>query len=144
MMELTKEQKQIVQQTFTQVAVDSDSVAALFYDRLFTLDPTLRRMFPEDMSDQRAKLIQTLWVAIRSLHNPEVLAPTVRALGERHVSYGVKAEHYATVGSALLWTLERGLKDDFTPEVRAAWTAVYYFLANTAMGNLYPNNPSKV
>lgn len=144
MIELTKEQKQIVQQTFAQVAVEAEGVAALFYNRLFTLDPALRRMFPTDMTDQRAKLIQTLWVAVRSLHNPEVLVPTVRMLGERHIEYGVKAEHYATVGDALLWTLEQGLQKDFTPEVRAAWTAVYYFLANTAMGDLYRNNPPKV
>jgi hemoglobin-like flavoprotein len=144
MMELTKEQKQLVQQTFAQVAVDAETVAGLFYDRLFTLDPSLRRLFPPDMADQRTKLIQTLWVAVRSLHSPDILVGTVRMLGERHVEYGVKAEHYATVGDALLWTLEQGLKDDFTPEVRAAWTAVYYFLANTAMGDLYRHNRSKV
>lgn len=133
----TDQQKQIVEQTFALVAGDADGVAQLFYTRLFEIDPALRPMFPQDMTDQRAKLMQTLTVAIRLINNPEGLVPALEALGKRHVHYGVESQHYQTVGAALLWTLDKGLGEVFTPEVREAWTAVYTFLATTAMGDLY-------
>ena len=43
----------------------------------------------------------------------------------------VTTEHYRLVGEALLWTLERGLGQDLTPEVRSAWANVYHVLAAT-------------
>ena len=55
----------------------------------------------------------------------------MRALGERHVAYGVEEHHYETVGEALLWTLERGLGDAFTDDVRDAWATAYTLLAMT-------------
>ena len=57
------------------------------------------------------------------------MVPAVRQLGARHANYGVRDEHYATVGSALLWTLEQGLGDKFTPAVHDAWLTVYELLA---------------
>jgi hemoglobin-like flavoprotein len=83
------------------------------------------------MDEQGRKLMQMLTVAVRGLDRLDELVPAVRALGERHVRYGVRDEHYATVGSALLWTLELGLDEAFTPEVREAWAAVYTVLADT-------------
>jgi hemoglobin-like flavoprotein len=55
--------------------------------------------------------------------------PAVRQLGRRHAAYGVRPEHYATVGEALIWTLEQGLGADFTPATRRAWTDAYASLA---------------
>jgi hemoglobin-like flavoprotein len=50
----------------------------------------------------------------------------VLALGRRHTElYSVPDAAYATVGEALLWTLDYGLGKQFTPPVRAAWTKVY-------------------
>ena len=56
--------------------------------------------------------------------------PAVKQLAQRHVGYGVKDEHYATVGEALIWTLEQGLGEDFTPDVREAWTEAYTYFAD--------------
>jgi hemoglobin-like flavoprotein len=86
-------------------------------------------MFRGDMGKQGAMLMSMIGAAVNGLRNLETLAPVVRQLGARHVKYGVKAGHYATVGDALLWTLEQGLEDDFTPEVRDAWAAAYGLLA---------------
>ncbi len=118
-----------MQQTFAQVAPIAPTAATLFYGRLFDLDPSLRRLFKHDLEEQKRKLMQMLAVAVRGLDEPEALTPAVRALGARHLGYGVEAAHYATVGAALLWTLEQGLGEAFTGEVRDAWAAVYGLLA---------------
>ena len=51
------------------------------------------------------------------------------ALGRRHSGYGVQDKDYGTVGKALIWTLEQGMGEDFTPEVRDAWMAAYGMIA---------------
>jgi hemoglobin-like flavoprotein len=88
-------------------------------------------MFHGDMTEQGRKLMTMLATAVASLERLDQIVPAVRALGARHAGYGVTEEHYATVGAALLWTLERGLGSDFTPAVREAWTTTYSLLANT-------------
>jgi nitric oxide dioxygenase len=83
------------------------------------------------MKEQKIKLMQMLTTAVKGLDNLETLVPVVRQLGARHIGYGVKPEHYGTVAAALLWTLERGLGDAFTPETKEAWVVVYGILAAT-------------
>jgi hemoglobin-like flavoprotein len=108
----------------------ADAAAGLFYGRLFELDPAIERLFRRtDMPAQRKVLMQTLTVVVKSLDKLDQIVPAVQALGRRHAGYGVREEHYATVGAALLWTLERGLGDAFTPEVRDAWADAYGILA---------------
>jgi hemoglobin-like flavoprotein len=123
----------LVQTTFSQIEPIAGTAADLFYQRLFDIDPSLRALFPEDMHDQKRKLMQMIGVAVNGLNRLDEIAPTLRALGARHTGYGVKAEHYDTVGAALLWALEQGLQNDFTEEVKGAWTAVYRLLATTAL-----------
>jgi hemoglobin-like flavoprotein len=123
--------KQLVQESWTQVEPIADTAATLFYDRLFTLDPALRPLFPSmDLGEQKRKLMQTLTIAVRGLDRLDQLTPALEALGRRHVGYGVQDAHYETVGSALLWTLEQGLGDAFTPEVRVAWAEIYQLVAS--------------
>jgi hemoglobin-like flavoprotein len=128
---MTPRQKMLVQTTFAQVAPIAETAASLFYNRLFELDPALRPLFKGDMAEQGRKLMQTLAVAVAGLDDLGALVPAVRALGRRHVAYGVRDEHYETVATALIWTLETGLGDAFTPEVRDAWATVYWILADT-------------
>lgn len=126
---MTPEQKQLVRETFAQVAPIADAAAALFYGRLFELDPSLRPLFRGDMTEQGRKLMQTIAVVVHGLDRLPTLLPAVEALGRRHAGYGVRDEHYATVAAALLWTLEQGLGPAFTPAAREAWTAAYGLLA---------------
>ena len=105
------------------------TAADLFYDRLFEIAPEVRSMFPQDMKEQKSKLLAMLGTAVTNLHKLETILPAVKALGQRHKGCGVTAAHYAPVGAALLWTLEKGLGADFTPEVKAAWTETYTTLA---------------
>lgn len=126
---MTAEQKRQVQETFKKVVPIKEKAAELFYDRLFVLDPSLRPLFKGDMKHQGNLLMAMIATAVNGLDRLDEIAPAVQALGQRHVTYGVRQEHYATVGSALLWTLEQGLGNDWTPEVKEAWTACYTLLA---------------
>jgi hemoglobin-like flavoprotein len=128
---MTPHQKMLVQTSFAQVAPIAETAAALFYAKLFELDPSLRPMFTSDIAEQGRKLMQMLAVAVRGLDNLGALVPAVRALGLRHAGYGVRDEHYETVAVALLATLELGLGDAFTDDVREAWATVYWLLADT-------------
>ena len=128
---VTSSQKALVQDSFAVLAPIAEDVAALFYGRLFELDPALRRMFNEDLAGQRRKLAHMLTAAVKGLDRPDQLIPVVQDLGRRHVAYGVTDAHYETVGAALLWSLEKGLGRGFTPEVEDAWVAVYRLLSTT-------------
>ena len=121
----------LVRRTFDLVVPVAGVAADLFYDRLFYLAPSLRRLFPEDMRDQKRQLMVMIATAVQSLDDLDGLIPQVKALGARHARYGVTAAHYRTVGAALIWTLERGLGNVFTPDVERAWTRVYHLLAAT-------------
>ena len=128
---VTTAHKQLVQESFTQVAPIADDAAALFYRRLFELNPCLKLMFRGEMAEQRKKLTQMLTAAVKGLDHLEQLVPVVQELGRRHAGYGVVDADYDTVGKALLWTLEKLLGRAFTPELRQAWTSVYTLLATT-------------
>ncbi len=134
---MTPEQVTLVQQSFAKVAPIADQAAVMFYDRLFEIAPQVRVMFPADMTDQRRKLMATLAVVVNGLSNLESILPAASALAQRHVVYGAKAEHYPVVGSALLWTLEKGLGDSWTQEVADAWTTAYGTLSGFMIAQAY-------
>ena len=119
----------LVHSTFQQVRPIADQAAALFYGRLFELDPSVRPLFKGDLARQGQMLMSMIGSAVAGLRDLPRLEPVLRQLGGRHVAYGVQDRHYATVGEALLWTLEQGLGPAFTPEVRQAWTSAYGLLA---------------
>jgi hemoglobin-like flavoprotein len=122
---------ELIRASWAGVEPIADTAAELFYGRLFELDHAIERLFRRtDMASQRKNLMQTLAVVVRSLDKLEQIVPAVQALGRRHATYGVREAHYATVGDALLWTLGQGLGEEFTPEVRAAWTTAYGTLAS--------------
>lgn len=121
----------LVQDSFRKVTPIADTAAELFYTRLFSLDPALKPLFTGDMKQQGRKLMSMIATAVNGLNDLGALVPAVEALGKRHAGYGVKPEHYATVATALLWTLEQGLGDAFTDDVKSAWVEVYGVLSST-------------
>ena len=125
------EQVKLVQSSFAAVLPIADEAGKLFYERLFALDPALRPLFKGDMTEQSRTLMRMIAVAVNGLDRLDTIAPALKALGVRHAGYGVRDGHYATVGDALLWTLERGLGESFTPDVAEAWSAAYGLLAQT-------------
>jgi hemoglobin-like flavoprotein len=128
---MTPAQVAWIRESWTAVEPIQDVAAGLFYDRLFELDPSLRRLFARtDMAQQKKILMQTLTVVVKSLDRLDQLVPAVQALGRRHAGYGVRASHYDSVGAALLWTLGQGLGEAFAPELRDAWAEAYSVLAS--------------
>ena len=130
-------QIKLVQESFAKVAPISERAAVIFYDRLFELAPQVRAMFPNDMTEQRKKLMATLAVVVNGLTNLEAVLPAASALAKRHVAYGARPAHYPVVGGALLWTLEKGLGEAWTPDVAAAWTAAYGVLSSYMISEAY-------
>lgn len=134
----------LVQSSYQQVRPTATTAGELFYSKLFELDPSLRSLFKGDIKQQGAKLMQMISIAVDGLDNIEDLLPAVKALGERHYTYGVKPKHYETVGVALMWTLEKGLGDLFTSEVREAWEATYEVLSGVMIEAAYKKSMAQL
>lgn len=128
---MTPKQVELVQGSWKKLMPIQDTAAAIFYTKLFELDPTLTGLFRGNMKEQGRKLMAMISVAVSGLARLESIVPAVQDLGRRHVGYGVKDKHYDTVASALVFTLEKGLGPAFTPEVKEAWVATYGVLAKT-------------
>lgn len=128
---MTPEQVALVRTSFAQVLPIRETAADLFYKRLFELDPSLKPLFKGDMKEQGVKLMTMIGTAVGGLDRLDSIVPAVQALGRRHADYGVRDQHYDTVATALLWTLEKGLGAAFTPDVKTAWTSAYGVLAGT-------------
>lgn len=130
---MTPEQITHVQESWRAVTPIADKAADLFYDRLFILDGSLRKLFPEDLTEQKKKLMSMIARVVSALRDIGSMVPAIQELGRKHVGYGVNESDYATVGAALLWTLEQGLGAGFTPEVKDSWAAAYKLLSTTML-----------
>lgn len=126
---MNPQQIKLVQETFAQAAPIATVVAERFYQRLFEIDPSLRSLFHGDIQQQGEKVMTMLATAVHGLKRLDALIPAVRELGQRHAGYGVQAQHYNTVGEALLWALAQSFGPAFTSEVEEAWASAYTLLA---------------
>ncbi len=135
---MTPSQIDLVQSSFAKVVPIAETAASLFYGRLFEVAPEVKPLFRGDMKEQGRKLMTTLAVVVNGLKAPDTILSAAKALAVKHVGYGVTAEHYVPVGAALIWTLEQGLGDDFTPETRDAWLAAYTLLSGVMIEEAYP------
>ena len=132
-MSLTAEQIELVQSSWKKVVPIQEAAAELFYGRLFELAPEVKPLFKDDMKSQGRKLMTMLNTAVRSLNNLGDVVPAIQESGRRHIAYGVKDEHYSAVGEALIWTLGKGLGEEFTDNTKQAWVEVYTLLSTTMM-----------
>jgi hemoglobin-like flavoprotein len=128
---MTPQQIALMRESFAKVVPIREQAAALFYERLFAIDPSTRPLFRGDMKSQGAKLMAAIAAVVKSLDRIDTLLDDLRAMARHHDGYGVREEHYASVGTALLWTLEQGLGFAFTTEVRDAWATAYGLLSRT-------------
>jgi hemoglobin-like flavoprotein len=134
---MTSDQIDLVQSSFAKVVPIADAAAELFYGRLFEIAPEVKPLFRNDMREQGRKLMTTLGVVVGSLKNLDAVLPAAKALAVKHVGYGVTAAHYEPVGAALIWTLEKGLGEDFTLETKNAWTSTYAALSGVMIAEAY-------
>jgi hemoglobin-like flavoprotein len=129
----TEQQIALVKATFRKIVPISERMTRTFYDRVFELAPETRTMFKTDIKEQGRKFIQMLAVLVGGLERMPEIVPGLNAMGKRHIGYGVAKAHYPVIGNALLWAIKDTLGTDFTPEVEAAWRAVYDMMAENAM-----------
>lgn len=134
---MTHDQVKAIQDSFAAVRPIADQAAALFYGRLFEILPEVKPLFRDDMAEQGRKLMATLATVVNGLGNLELVLPAASALAKRHVGFGVTAAHYAPVGAALLWALEKGLGDAWTPGLAAAWGDAYAMLSDFMIAEAY-------
>ena len=130
---MTPAQKQLIRESWAKVLPIKETAAAMFYGRLFEVYPEVKPYFKGDMQEQGRKLMAMLNVAINGLDNFDALIEPLKRSGSAHLAYGVQAADYAKVADALLWTLEQGLGDAFTPDVREAWTVAYGTIADVML-----------
>ncbi len=130
---MNTEHIKLVQESFSTVRPIAKTASELFYARLFQLDPSLKPLFKGDLEQQGRMLMNMLGSAVAGLSNLATLTPVLKDLGARHIHYGVEDRHYATVGDALLWTLEQGLGEQFTEDVHQAWVKAYAQMSSVMM-----------
>jgi len=125
------QRRQLVTESWKSLAPNGALVGAIFYRRLFEIDPGLRPMFSAvSLDEQIHKLVTMLDLVVHWLDVPDKLVPVLKKLGERYSTYGVQDDHYGKVGAALIGTLEEGLGDKFTPELRSAWIEAFVLISS--------------
>ena len=134
---MNEKQIALVQNSYAHIAPVSDVVASIFYDRLFEIAPETRSLFKGNMGEQGGKLMATLGVAVKGLTNLEAIVPVVEELARKHLDYGVSADHYESVGAALLHALEHSLGSAFSAEIGEAWASAYSILSSAMISAAY-------
>ena len=135
---MNREQAQLIRDSLVQVRPIADRIAESFYFHMFEIAPHLRKLFTGNMKTQGAMLMTSLELAVSSLDDMESILPSVQALGERHMSYGVKKEYYRYARESFLWALEKHLNDEFTPTLKNAWSEAFDTLIEV-MSNVADN-----
>jgi hemoglobin-like flavoprotein len=128
---MTPHQINLIKSSFAKIYFSRDESAKIFYDRLFAIAPQIRSLFKSNMEAQGQKLMDTLALVVTATSHPESLEFLLQDTAQRHVRYGAVAEHYVSVGDALLWMMQQQLGGDFTPAVQAAWTELYQEISAT-------------
>ena len=116
----------LLQKSFIRILPKKEQFARAFYQNLFTHYPQVRPLFAyTDMNFQQSKLLAALTLVINNLKNVESLKPTLIELGQHHVQYHVKPEHYTMVKDTLLLTLGEFLEAMWTEELQIAWATSF-------------------
>lgn len=139
---LCPEYRLLVQLSLDKVLTATGSPGAMFFARLFELDPEIRPMFPSDLERVQRNFVAALAWMVEDLDDPEKLLPQLQQLGRLHHEWGVRESHYGTFRDALLWALERSVGATFTPEVRAAWLGTYAWMQEAMLRGSAASGPS--
>jgi len=120
----------LLRQSFEVVASANPKFVSRFYEILFERYPQTRPLFPQNgMARQAEMLTQALVAVLDHLEDAPWLTSTLKALGAKHVGYGVTNEMYDWVGGSLLTTLAEAGGPHWTPELASAWTEAYGAIA---------------
>ena len=126
---MNAEQVKLLRETFKSIEPMAQETGEMLYTKLFEIDPSLKPLFKGDLKTQAKMIMTAIGLAVAGLDQPDNLGQQVKALGTRHVNYGVQPRDVNTFGAALIWALEQTLGPAFTPEVKEAWVAAYGVLS---------------
>lgn len=133
----------LVRASFAKLSAQQGPAADLLYQRLFSVAPQLRSLFPADLSAQKAKLMATLGVAVGKLHDWPTLQPVIEEMGARHAGYGAKSEHYAVVNDVVLWMLRKCLGQEMDSSTLQAWKKILRLISATMQAGASPSSARK-
>lgn len=135
---MTPEHVRLVKESWAKILPSADQVGDLLYARLLETYPELDPIFKGDFTEQGRKLMAMIGHAVDGLDDFALMVPALISLGTRHRDYGVQEDDYPKLADALIWTLQQGLGDDFTPELVVAWVGVYRTLTDTMLAGAAP------
>ncbi|MDR7302102.1 globin domain-containing protein [Haloactinomyces albus] len=120
----------LIRESWAVVEPHTEEVAQFFYGMLFSLSPATRELFPVNMEVQRSRLLRALVHFIQMVDRPDELLPFLHQLGRDHRKFGVVADHYEAVGTALLAAIKKYAGDTWTEDVEHAWAEAYTVMAS--------------
>src|SRR5829696_5860494 len=127
---MTKEQIQLVKQSWEHIRPVRSLVGELFYKRLFREAPELRHIFKHDTSAQEGKLVDMLFHIVKNLDRLDILNNDLAELARRHSRYGIKPQQYAIVRRCLISVLGECLGERWNEELKYAWVLAYHTLSS--------------
>ena len=136
-MHLSDADMDAIRQSFLAVSVDQAHAGELFYEKLFEISPETEQLFVNDINAQAVKLMNILSLIVSQLQTWPDLAPLVEDLAFRHVAYGVLPQHYDAVYVALDAMIAEMLGEEYTDEVRSAWSTAYDGIASHMIETAY-------
>lgn len=120
--------------SFDHIAPRGDQLVDLFYSRLFAVAPDVKPLFADtDLKRQKAMLLAALILLRKSLRDLDLVTPTLRDMGARHVRYGAQPQHYPVVGEVLIASMAQVAGEAWTPEYQLAWTEAFAVVAGVML-----------
>ncbi len=118
-----------IEQSFKLLAPRAEELADRFYATLFAAHPEVRGLFPQDMHDQKRKIVAALTLVVKNIRDPQALREPLLTLGERHAGYGCTEAQYPAVRDALLEVMGAMAGDAWSEQLRADWTSAIDFVS---------------
>jgi nitric oxide dioxygenase len=135
---VTAEQKNLVKSTVPFLRENGVILTKHFYQCMFDQNPELKHVFNmgnQKNDKQQTALAMAVLAYAEHIDNPGVLMPVLDGIGQKHVSVGIRAEHYGIVGEHLLAAISEVVGEGATPELMDAWAAAYWQLADLMSGH---------
>jgi hemoglobin-like flavoprotein len=122
------ESSRAVQAAVRRLASRIPELGEAFYRHLFGMLPEVKPLFPDDMLDQRQRLVEALLSSVYALHDPEGMEITLQRLGATHHRRQVKEDQYQYIPHALLRAVRDITAGEFSTWESSAWISVYSWM----------------
>lgn len=136
-MTLSEDEIELLRESLVYLQERKQLAASVFYENLFEIDPSLRPLFGEDLTEQSNKALFAFGAVVAQIHDIDACREMTRRLAVRHVAYGVTPEHYPKVGAAVLATVSMVMGSEMTPPIEIAWQRAYDAVADAMIGTAY-------